>query len=66
MVSDFTYEAYYGHPDVLAAMETENGWRGMGPITGGEMPPFDASLLGRVRTMPPRYRMVETERGAKR
>ena len=66
MVSDFTYEAYYGHPDVLAAMETENGWRGMGPITGGEMPPFDASLLARVRTMPPRYRMVETERGAKR
>jgi hypothetical protein len=66
MVNDFTYEAYYGHPDVLAVMEAENGWRGNGPMTGSEMIPFDASLLARVRMMPPRYRVVEAERGAKR
>jgi hypothetical protein len=64
MVNDFTYEAYYGHPDVLAAMEAENGWRGTGPMTGGEMAPFDPSLLARVRTMPPRYRVIEAEKGA--
>ena len=66
MVNDFTYEAYYGHPDVLAAMEAENGWRGTGPMMGSEMAPFDQSLLARVRTMPPRYRVVEAEKGAKR
>jgi hypothetical protein len=66
MVSDFTYEAYYGHPQVLAAMEAENGWRGTGPMTGSEMAPFDPSLLARVRTMPPRYRAVEAEKGVKR
>jgi len=66
MVNDFTYEAYYGHPDVLAAMEAENGWRGIGPMTGSEMGPFDRSLLARVHTMPPRYRTVEAEKGAER
>ncbi|HYT11665.1 MAG TPA: gluconate 2-dehydrogenase subunit 3 family protein [Candidatus Nitrosopolaris sp.] len=66
MVNDFTYEAYYGHPDVLAAMEAENGWRGMGPMTGGEMAPFDPSLLDRVRKLPPRYRVVEAEKGVTR
>jgi hypothetical protein len=66
MVSDFTYEAYYGHPDVLAAMEAENGWRGMGPMTGGEMAPFDPSQLDRVRKLPPRYRVVEAEKGVTR
>jgi len=66
MVNDFTYEAYYGHPDVLAAMEAENGWRGTGPMTGSEMAQFDQSLLARVHTMPPRYRVFEAEKGAKR
>src|SRR4029077_6906872 len=65
MVNDFTYEAYYGHPAVLAVMESENGWRGTGPMSGSEMAPFDPSLLARVRTMPPRYRAVEAEKGAK-
>jgi gluconate 2-dehydrogenase subunit 3-like protein len=58
MISDFTYEAYYGHPAVLAALEIETGWRGSAPMTGSEMAPFDESALGRVRKLPPRYRIV--------
>ncbi|HKV88771.1 MAG TPA: gluconate 2-dehydrogenase subunit 3 family protein [Candidatus Dormibacteraeota bacterium] len=65
MVSDFTYESYYGHPDVLAAMETENGWRGMVPMTGTVMAPFDASRLQRVRALPPRYRGVDAAKEMK-
>lgn len=59
MISDFTYESYYGHPKVLAAIEAENGWRGMGPMKGAPMPPFDASRLERVRKLAPRYRVVK-------
>src|ERR1700716_5499 len=58
MVSDFTYEAYYGHPDVLAALEAATGWKGLGPMKGGPMSPFDESLLERVRSLPPRWRKV--------
>jgi hypothetical protein len=64
MVNDFTYEAYYGHPAVLAAIEAETGWRGTGPMTGGAMDPFDANQLARVRSLPPRYRVVEANDGA--
>jgi hypothetical protein len=56
MVRDFTYEAYYGHPGVLAALEAETGWRGAAPSTGSTMAPFDASRLQRVRSLPPRWR----------
>ena len=66
MVSDFTYEAYYGHPDVLAVMESQNGWRGTGPMNGSEIAPFDPALLARVRTMPPRYRAAQTSREIER
>jgi len=59
MVSDFTYEAYYGNPTVLAAIEAETGWRGDGPMTGSPMPAFDAAQLERVRNLPPRYRAAE-------
>ena len=59
MISDFTYEAYYGHPDVLAAIEAESGWRATGPMKGGPMPPFDPSRLERVRKLEPRYRVVK-------
>jgi gluconate 2-dehydrogenase subunit 3-like protein len=59
MVSDFTYEAYYGHPKVLEAIEADNGWRGTAPMSGSVMTPFDATQLGRVRSLPPRYRVVE-------
>jgi hypothetical protein len=58
MVSDFTYEAYYGHPKVLAALEAKTGWRGMAPMIGSTMAPFDASRLARVQKLPPRYRIV--------
>jgi Gluconate 2-dehydrogenase subunit 3 len=61
MVNDFTYEAYYGNPQVLAAMEKENGWRGAVPMTGTVMAPFDESSLARVRTLPPRYHDVRAE-----
>jgi hypothetical protein len=60
MVSDFTYEAYYGHPIVLAAIEAENGWRGTAPMSPSVIAAFDAAQLDRVRTLPPRYRAVET------
>ena len=59
MVSDFTYEAYYGNPDVLAAIEAETGWHGAGPLTGSTMDAFDPSQLDRVRKLPPRYRSPE-------
>ena len=58
MISDFTYEAYYGNATVLAAIEAETGWRGTGPMKGGPMPPFDESKLQRVRKLEPRYRVV--------
>jgi hypothetical protein len=58
MVSDFTYEAYYGHRDVLAAIEAENGWPGTAPISGSVMTPFDRSRLERVRSRPPHYLVV--------
>lgn len=58
MVNDFTYEAYYGNPNVLAAIEAENGWHGTGPMTGSAMTAFDTSELTRVLALPPRYREV--------
>jgi Gluconate 2-dehydrogenase subunit 3 len=66
MISDFTYEAYYGHPRVLAAIEAENGWRGTGPMTGSAMTAFDPSELTRVVSLPPRYREVPPDKGAAR
>jgi hypothetical protein len=65
MVNDFTYEAYYGHPEVLAAMEAANGWRGTAPMTPSVIPPFDAGRLDRVRKLPPRYRGVDAGKGLK-
>jgi hypothetical protein len=58
MISDFTYEAYYGHPAVLAAIEAETGWRGTAPMTGSDMAPFDENALARVRKLPSRYRIL--------
>ncbi|HSS93782.1 MAG TPA: gluconate 2-dehydrogenase subunit 3 family protein [Candidatus Dormibacteraeota bacterium] len=65
MVSDFTYEAYYGHPQVLAALEKATGWRGMNPMTGSQMAPFDEKQLTRVRSLPPRWRSVPPEKKAR-
>ena len=56
MVRDFTYEAYYGHPRVLAALEKETGWSSTSPTRGSAMKPFDASRLERVRKLPSRWR----------
>lgn len=56
MVRDFTYEAYYGHPLVLAALEKETGWNSSSSTQGSEMTPFDASRLERVRKLPARWR----------
>ena len=51
-----TYEAYYGHPRVLAALEKETGWSSTSPTRGSAMKPFDASRLERVRNLPARWR----------
>ena len=59
MVRDFTYEAYYGHPQVLAALEAETGWSSASPTQGSSMQPFDAAHLTRVRSLPPKWRAVE-------
>jgi gluconate 2-dehydrogenase subunit 3-like protein len=64
MVSDFAYEAYYGHPEVLGSLESTTGWHGLGPVTGGPMEPFDAKLLSRVKALPPRWRQVPPEKDA--
>jgi Gluconate 2-dehydrogenase subunit 3 len=58
MVRDFTYEAYYGHPTVLEALEAETGWRGKAPIEGSELEAFDESALGRVKTLPQRWKQA--------
>jgi Gluconate 2-dehydrogenase subunit 3 len=58
MVRDFTYEAYYAHPLVLAALQREVGWDGVAPTRGSEMEAFDEGLLRRVRTLPPHYKEV--------
>jgi hypothetical protein len=65
MVSDFTYEAYYGHPDVLATLESVTGWRGLGPMKGGPMAPFDAKLLDRVKALPPQWRPASDEKAGR-
>jgi hypothetical protein len=56
MVRDFTYEAYYGHPRVLAALQADTNWSSTSPTQGSRMAPFDASRLERVRSLPPRWR----------
>ena len=56
MVRDFTYEAYYGHPRVLAALEKETGWSSSSPTEGSEMKAFDAAPLERVRKLPAHWR----------
>jgi hypothetical protein len=56
MVRDLTYEAYYAHPRVLDVLERETGWRYKVAFSGGELEPFDESLLERMRTVPPRWR----------
>lgn len=66
MVNDFTYEAYYGHPKVLGAIEAENGWRGTAPMSGSVMTPFDPTRLARVLSLPPHYRDVPADKGAER
>jgi hypothetical protein len=58
MVRDLTYEAYYAHPRVLDVLERETGWRYEVAFSGGELEPFDESVLARMRTVPPRWRKV--------
>jgi hypothetical protein len=65
MVSDFTYEAYYGNEKVLVAIQAETGWQGTAPMTGSLMTPFDQTQLNRVLSMPPRYRTIRDEGGGK-
>jgi hypothetical protein len=56
MVRDFTYEAYYGHPRVLEALEADTGWSSTAPTGGSSMKPFDSSRLDRVRSLPSHWR----------
>ena len=56
MVRDFTYEAYYGHPRVLAALQVETEWSSTSPTHGSPMAPFDRLSLERVSSLPPRWR----------
>jgi len=58
MVRDLTYEAYYAHPVVIAALQPDLGWDAVAPTRGSEMEAFDESLLRRVKTLPTRYKEV--------
>lgn len=58
MVRDLTYEAYYAHPTVLAALEADTGWRYEVAFSGSTMEDFDEALLARMRSVPSRYRAV--------
>lgn len=61
MVRDFTYEAYYGHRRVLAALEADTGWNSASATGGSPMSSFDSSHLGRVLSLPSRWRRVSAE-----
>src|SRR5256886_13385776 len=41
MVSDFTYQAYYGNPAVLAGIEGDTRWPANGSTSGRAMTPLD-------------------------
>ena len=56
VVRDLTYEAYYTHPDVLAVLERETGWRYETAFSGSEIEAFDEALLARMRSTPARWR----------
>jgi hypothetical protein len=58
MISDFTYEAYYGHPDVIAALGPATGWHATSPLSGTPLAPFDEKKLARVQSLPRRFREV--------
>ena len=58
MVRDLTYEAYYAHPRVLDVLERETGWRYEVAFSGGDLEPFDESMLAQMRKVPPRWRKV--------
>src|SRR5262245_18869771 len=58
MVRDFTYEAYYAHPVVLASLQRDLGWDAVAPTRGSGMEGFDEGLLQRVKTLPTRYKEV--------
>lgn len=60
MISDFTYEAYYGHPDVIAALGPATGWHATSPLSGTPLPAFDEGKLARVKSLPRRFREVPT------
>ncbi len=61
MVRDFTYEAYYGHPRVLAALQADTGWNSASATGGSPMSEFDSSHLGRVLSLPSRWQRVTAE-----
>jgi hypothetical protein len=65
MISDFTYEAYYGHPDVIAALGPATGWHATSPLSGTPLPPFDEKKLARVKSLPRRFREVPGNEGRK-
>lgn len=56
VVRDLAYEAYYTHPQVLAVLERETGWRYEAAFSGSEMEAFDDALLARMRSTPARWR----------
>src|SRR5258708_7151441 len=56
MISDFTYEAYYGHPAVIAALGPATGRRATSPLTGTPLAPFHPTNLPRAKSHPPPYR----------
>jgi hypothetical protein len=65
MISDFTYEAYYGHPEVIAALGPATGWHATSPLSGTPLPPFDEKKLARVKSLPRRFREVPSHEARK-
>ena len=57
-VLEMTLEAYYRDPAVEAVVEERTGFRSRRTMAGTPLPPFDASRLERVRTLPPRWRQA--------
>ena len=59
------YSGYYTHPDVLAVIEAERGYKARPPQPGGyDLAAFDDAILAVPRARPPSYRDPKKETGA--
>lgn len=59
MLYELVCEGYYTDAAVERIVRERTGFDAALPLTGVDLEPFDESLLDRVRSLPPSYRVVE-------